>query len=72
VSSFTGSEKQLLAANQIFVAKTVLPVDKRPQELALGCFGAAVAAEAVARTSATESAIFELVTMLCLRCADRF
>src|SRR6516165_9483694 len=34
-----------------------------------GCLGAAVAAEAVARTSASESAIFELVNMACLRCA---
>ena len=31
--------------------------------------GAAVAAEAVARTSASERAIFELVNMACLRCA---
>ena len=34
-----------------------------------GCLGAAVAAEAVARTSATERAIFELVNMACHRCA---
>jgi hypothetical protein len=30
---------------------------------------AAVAAEAVARTNATESTIFELVNMTCFRCA---
>src|SRR6516162_5364099 len=34
-----------------------------------GCLGVAVAAEAVARTSASERAIFELVNMACLRCA---
>src|SRR5215470_7216823 len=31
-----------------------------------GCLGAAVAAEAAARTSASERAIFELVNMACL------
>src|SRR6516165_12567501 len=35
-----------------------------------GCFGAAIAAEAVARTNTSESANFELVNMACLRCAS--
>jgi hypothetical protein len=34
-----------------------------------GCLGAATAAEAVARTNTSESAIFDLVNMACLRCA---
>src|SRR6516225_6313569 len=33
------------------------------------CLGAATAAEAVARTNTSESAIFDLVNMACLRCA---
>ena len=36
-----------------------------------GCFGAAIAAEAVARTNTSESANFELVNMACLRAVHR-
>ena len=51
----------------------VLEVFHQPLEAIIsgrtGCLGAAVAAEAVARTNTSESTNLDLVNMACLRCA---